>query len=262
MEKGNSAQINPPHSTQPPAYRKPKHPIALRPEYIASNNTTIHVKQHSASWSSGDFTVTFAPGPANAENPDSKPKELFKVTGELASFSQRRHFRDADGLPLFEISREKMGYRWFLHLPGEKERKKHGRKGSSLFSSSSSSSLSSSSSKPIATFKPLYSNLKDKFDVSFRNTAVEDEEVTLEVRGQNIWKSLTHVYYHEKLVMEITLEGMAAVYIPGKGARWDVRVVEGFDLALASIITVILAARLYEGSNGLSNTGAPGSVSG
>ncbi|KAL4951154.1 tubby C-terminal-like domain-containing protein [Aspergillus filifer] len=256
MEKGKSAQVDPPHSSQPPAYRKSKHPIALRPEYIARNNTTIHVKQHSASWSSGDFTITSLPGPENP-GPDSKLKELFKVTGEFASFSQRRHFRDADGLPLFEISREKMGYKWFLHLPGEKERKKDGRKGSSLFSSSSSSSFSSSS-KPIATIKPSQSTLKDKFDVAFRNAAVEDEEVTLEVRGQNVWKSLTHVYYHGKLIMEITLKGMAAVYIPGKGPRWEVRVVEGMDLALASVITVILAAVLYDGNNGLSSAGTPG----
>ncbi|KAL4966418.1 tubby C-terminal-like domain-containing protein [Aspergillus stella-maris] len=262
MEKAKATQTDPPPSSEPPAYRKPKHPIALRPEYIAPNNTTIHVKQHSASWSSGDFTVTSVPGPENPD-PDPKPKELFKVLGELASFSQRRYFRDADGLPLFELSREKMGYKWFLHLPGEKERNKDGKKGSSLFSSSSSSpSSSTSSSKAIATIRSSYSTLKDKFEVSFRNAAVKNEEVTLEVRGQNVWKSLTHVYYHGKLVMEITLKGMAAVYIPGKGPRWDVRVVEGVDLALAAVITVIIAATLYDSNSGLSNTGAPSSVSG
>ena len=93
-----------------------KQPIAIRPEHVASSTTTIQVKQHSASWSSGNFTISSTP---TAEEP--LLNKLFGVDGDFASWSQRRHFRDASGLPLFEISRKRTGVTWYLHLPGEEQ---------------------------------------------------------------------------------------------------------------------------------------------
>ncbi|CAG8151017.1 unnamed protein product [Penicillium salamii] len=185
-----------------------KQPISIRPEHIASSTTTIQVKQHSASWSSGKFTISSTP---TAEDPLFS--KLFSVDGDVASLSQRRHFCDASGLPLFEISRKKVGVTWYLHLPGE-------------------SSSKASSSEPIATVVPKWSALKDKFDVHLRNASVNGEETVLEVRGQNVWKTKTHVTHRGKLVMVVKLTDVAAVYLPGKRPSWEVVVAEGMDLSL------------------------------
>lgn len=189
-----------------------KQPIAIRPEHVASSTTTIQVKQHSASWSSGNFTISSTP---TAKEP--LLNKLFGVDGDFASWSQRHHFRDASGLPLFEISRKRTGVTWYLHLPGE---------------SSSSSSSKESASEPIATVVPKWSALKDKFDVHLQNAAANGEETILAVRGQNVWKSKTNVYHHGNLVMTVKLTDMAAVYLPGKRPAWEVVVAEGMDLSL------------------------------
>ncbi|KAI9371430.1 tubby C-terminal-like domain-containing protein [Aspergillus egyptiacus] len=158
----------------------------------------------------------------------------------------RRHFRDASGLPLFEISRQNAGVTWYLHLPGES---------SSSSSSSSSRGKEKTRSEPIATVVPKYSALKDKFDVHFRNIAADGngEETVLEVRGQNIWKSRTNVYHHGRVVMTVRLTDMVAAYIPGKRPRWEVVVAEGMDLSLAAVIAVLLATMLYQSSEAPSN---------
>lgn len=183
-----------------------KQPIAIRPEHVASSTTTIQVKQHSASWSSGNFTISSTP---TAEEP--LLTKLFTVDGDVASWSQRRHFCDASGLPLFEISRKKAGVTWYIHLPGES---------------------SSKGNEPIATVVPQWSALKDKFDVHLRNAAANGEEIILEVRGQNIWKSKTNVYHRGNLVMIVKLTDIAAVYLPVKRPSWEVVVAEGIDLSL------------------------------
>jgi uncharacterized protein YxjI len=185
-----------------------KQPIAIRPEHVVSSTTTIQVKQHSASWSSGNFTISSTP---TAENPLSN--KLFGVDGDFASWSQRRHFRDASGLPLFEISRKKTGVTWYLQLPGEGSSKEN-------------------ASEPIATVVPKWSALKDKFDVHLRNAAANGEDTILAVRGQNVWKSKTNVYHHGNLVMTVKLTDVAAVYLPGKRPSWEVVVAEGMDLSL------------------------------
>lgn len=185
-----------------------KQPIAIRHEHIAQSTTAIQVKQHSASVSRGNFTVSSTP---TAEEPVSKT--LFSVESKFGSWSQRRLVRDASGLPLFEISRKSAGVTWYIELPGER--------------SSTGNPL-----EPIATVVPQPNLLKDKFDVHFRNAAANEEDTILEVRGQNIWKTTTHVYHEGKLVMIIKLVDVAAVYLPIKRPSWEVVVTAGIDLSL------------------------------
>ncbi|KAL4809087.1 tubby C-terminal-like domain-containing protein [Aspergillus unguis] len=225
----------------------PKHPIALRPEHIARSTTTIRIKQHSTTLSSGNFTITRVP---DSSNPIQAPETLFTVDSDYPSFSQRRHFRDASGLPLFEISRRKMGVTWYLHLPGD------GQKGSVSAGSIGGQGRVSGSrpaAEPIATVVPKFHALKDKFDVYFRNAADDQglgrqEDVVLEVRGQNVWKSRTNVYYHGKVVMVVKLTDLVATYLPFKRPTWEAVVAEGVDVSLAAVLAVLLATLLYESS--------------
>lgn len=108
---------------------------------------------------------------------------------------------------------------WHLYLPG----------GSS---SSSKEKGKRKASEPIATIVPKYSALKDKFDVHFRNAAADGQEAVLVVRGQNVWKSRTHVYYRGHLVMVVKLKDMVAAYLPLKRPSWEAVVAEGMDLSL------------------------------
>ncbi|KAE8364899.1 tubby C-terminal-like domain-containing protein [Aspergillus caelatus] len=199
-----------------------KQPIALRTEYITSHPTTIRVKQHSNSWSGGDFTITKCP---TDESPLAE--KLFTVDGDFKSISQRRYFQDASGLPLFEIAHKRLGVTWFVHLPGGRE---------------------NTSSPPIATIVPQWHALKDKFDVHLNNAAADGEETILEVRGQDVFKSKTHVYHKGALVTTIKLKDMVSVYIPGKRPAWELEVAEGMDMSLAAIIGVVLATVLYQSS--------------
>ncbi|KAI2790736.1 hypothetical protein POX_c03584 [Penicillium oxalicum] len=192
-----------------------KKPIAIRSEHVAPRLTTVRLKQHSKSWSGGDFTISTRP------SDDSSATKLFSVDGDFASLSQKRHFRDASGLPLFELRRKKSGVTWFVHLPG-----------------------AHSDAEPIAAIAPKFSAFKDKFDVHFQNVAAGGEDATLEVRGQDIWKVKTHVYHHGELVMIAKLVDVLSVYVPGKRPEWELTVSEGMDLSLASIIGVLLATLL------------------
>jgi hypothetical protein len=44
---------------------------------------------------------------------------------------------------------------------------------------------------------------KDRVDVYIKNAAQEDQETKLEVRGQDVWKQNTLVYWGDDLVMQL-----------------------------------------------------------
>lgn len=88
---------------------------------------------------------------------------LFTVDGRFTSWSQRRVFRDATGLPLFNLHRKSTGVTFFIEIPGDEDR-------------------------PLATLAPRSSVFKDKCDIYLANAAADGREVMMEVRGQDIWK--------------------------------------------------------------------------
>ncbi|KAL4875442.1 tubby C-terminal-like domain-containing protein [Aspergillus karnatakaensis] len=188
-----------------------KPPIALRPDHITPTPTTIRVKQESTGLSRARFTVTSTPTPHSPH-----PTKLFDIDGgsPSPSFSQIRHFRDASGLPLFEVERKWSSMNWVLYLPG------------------GSGSGSGRLSEPIATVRPRHAGLKDKLEVRLKNAAAGGEDTTLEVRGESIWKTKTNVLHQGEVVMAMRLESLTAVHIPGMHLAWEVEVARGVDLAL------------------------------
>lgn len=180
-------------------------PIGLRPDLVAAATRRIRVKQH-AGFGPSDFTVTGN----NGSEPESSPAQLFSVDGHVLSWQQRRNFRDGSGLPLFEVARKKAGVTWFVHLPG-------------------------ADGEPIATITTRFHALKDKFDVYFDNAAGNGEKVQLEVRGQDIWKLRTNVYFGERIVMTAKRTDKMSVYVPGKSIEWDVDVVQGMDMSIVRL---------------------------
>ena len=194
-----------------PELKNLKQPVAIRPEYIATAHSTIRAKQHTKSWSRGDFTVSTSP-----TEPGEEETLLFTIDGELMSLSRRRRFCDASGLPLFDLCRNTSGVTWFARLPG-----------------------ASDNSEPIAVVAPRFYPLKDKIDVYIRNAAANNEEEVLQVGGLDVWKLKTHVYLNGNLVMAIKRKNKLGIYI-GKGPEYIVEVAQGLDLLLVSFLKILL----------------------
>ncbi|KAL4906228.1 hypothetical protein BDW74DRAFT_151542 [Aspergillus multicolor] len=213
------------------------HPLAIRPEHVAQCTTTLKVKQQSNTLSSGNFTVSRIDASGRPES-EAESTPLFTVTSPFASWTRRRTFLDASGLPLFEIASVRLGGMWTLHLPGSSRK----------------------TEQPIATILPKRrSGAGDKFDVHLHlkgdaADAAEEREPVLEVRGQDAFGSVTHVFHRKtaKCVMSVRLEkrGMFAGYVvPFRRPEWEVSVAKGMDVSLASAITVLLAMMLYNNSS-------------
>lgn len=111
----------------------------------------------------------------------------------------------------------------------------------------------------MASFEPLATGFKDKFDVMLHSgsadpegstTAAEaEDDVKLEVRGQDIWKRNALVYRGEEIVMQARFVNLLTCYVPFKSNEWDVYVAEGMDLSLAAAIMAYLAASLYDSAD-------------
>lgn len=125
-------------------------------------------------------------------------------------------FIDASGLPIFELHRKKAGVTWFVSLPNTND-------------------------KSIATIAPQGHLFKDKFDVYIRNVVDGGKEVKLEVRGNDIWKYRTSVYFGGSLVMTIKVKRYYLVYVGmGKRPEWEINIAQGFDLSLVSFLMKIV----------------------
>ncbi|PLB33632.1 tubby C-terminal-like domain-containing protein [Aspergillus candidus] len=195
-----------------------KQPIAIRNEYIASYPTTIYVKQHKKSKNSADEDITVWKE-LDGSNKSPEERKLFVIDRESAPFTQYRYFRDASSLPLFELALKKSGVTWFVHLPGGKD-----------------------TSESIAAIAPRWNPLKNKLDVYVRNSAGDGEEVKLKVRGQDLSRSKTHVYFKGALVMTaLRTNG----HVSPTELEWEVQVTRGLDVSLASVIMVVMAYMLH-----------------
>ncbi|RDW86509.1 uncharacterized protein DSM5745_03151 [Aspergillus mulundensis] len=165
--------------------------------------------------SSGNFTI-----PRINAFDEVELTALFTVTSTFASWTQRRTFLDALGLP-------------FLNRKTE---------------------------QPIATILPKRRSGtgEDKFDVHLHlrgdaADAAEEREPVFEVRGQDAFKLSTHMFHRKtgKCVMSVRFEKrsiFAGYVVLFRRPEWEVIAAEGMDVLLASVITVLLAMILYKNS--------------
>ncbi|KXT15025.1 hypothetical protein AC579_7758 [Pseudocercospora musae] len=202
-----------------------KAPIALRNEHIVDKQTAFRVQQHGKGLHSGNFTIFYPNNVENTETP-AEPQTLFTVEGKYGILQERRSFRDASGLPLFHLYHKPIGVTWYIELPGGND-------------------------TAIARLAPNFSLFKDNMEVHIKNAAPsthQEYDVTLQVRGQDIWKQRTNVYLGEKIVMTAKRTDKLSTYLPGRKIEWDVNVAAGMDLSLASAIVVVMAANMYNSS--------------
>lgn len=137
------------------ALKAPDRPVAIRREYIADRKITLVLRPYGDSSSEISYSI---------DDLDGVPQ--FTVTGRKFSDRPCREFRDASGLPLFELHR-KISFRqaWNVSLPGSKR-------------------TSIASAVPRRSFSAAQVGC---FDFSFENFAAfecksaEDKDVKLEI---------------------------------------------------------------------------------
>lgn len=111
MSTFTQARISRPPST-PKArtvLKPPERPIALRPEYIPATKTYLTLKPQGDAGSAKAYKIL-----------DDEGAVMFTATGWNFSERSCREFRDASGLPLFELHRNWFSLRsaWGVTLPG------------------------------------------------------------------------------------------------------------------------------------------------
>lgn len=195
----------------PPQLAVLKQPIAIRTEHVATERTTLRVRQSHTSIFGGDFTIsrddsTYHAGPSD----HFQPIELLSVKGKVLTWSQKRAFLDSSGLPLFDLYCKPLSAVWYVELPGER------------------------TNTPMVQLVPQRSTFKDKFDVYVRNAADDGRQVVLEARGQDIWKLRTNFYLGDACVMTAKRTDKMAVYVPGRKIEWVVDIARRLDASLVS----------------------------
>lgn len=97
-------------STPRKALKSPEREIALRKELIASSKISLVLKPQGDAHSAVSYKIT---------EEDGSP--AFTVTGRKYSDRSCREFRDASGLPLFELhsfNAVTFSFQWYITLPG------------------------------------------------------------------------------------------------------------------------------------------------
>ncbi|KAI7226769.1 hypothetical protein KC330_g8689 [Hortaea werneckii] len=189
-------------------------PVALYPAYITSQPTGIIVKQHFTTVDSGDFTCF-----------RSDSSVLFEVVGEKKSSSRRRELVDpATGVTLFQLRRRYLNLKeqWYLEFPRDEQ----------------------TSRRPTFSVAMKWKGWAN-FDITMDNMAAsEAEDITLEIRARSCRHTTWNVLLKGRTIIEARkIPGTEA---PGETARirnnpaWELDVVAGIDLSIASIIAVIL----------------------
>lgn len=231
-----------PQSKSVPLEPPPRGPIAIRPQFIAQDESTVlSVKENNFSLAHRDFTVRKANGDT-----------FMTISGRTLSLGLQREFRDSSGLPLFELrKRQYLKKRssnagWSLALPGYETGQEY-------------------DDVLTATFKSFW--IHPKLDVRLKNLAPPQhsprsndsaidladsyhENVVLQVRGQDSSRLNTHVLCEGRKVIHIRRESnqlTESVYPHGFGYKpeWELTVAQGVDVALAIVIVVILAEHRY-----------------
>lgn len=178
-------------------------PLYILPDHLASTPTTLRAKHNTR----GGFAFSKFPSETEETIP---PEPLFTVSSRSTLRAPRRliHNASTDQL-LLELWRNHVGNESYIGVPN-------------------------SAALPLATLAPRPTKVRDRVDVYVKNAALGGEEVKLEVRGQDVWKRNTCVYWGNEVVAQVRFVNYVTSYVPFSSNQWDVVVAEGFDLSLVS----------------------------
>ncbi|KAE8163299.1 tubby C-terminal-like domain-containing protein [Aspergillus tamarii] len=156
--------------------KAPERPIALRREYITEAKSLLTFRPQGDPKSAIGYSIQ-----------DDDGIVLFTASGRKFNDRPCREFRDASGLPLFEIYRKSFRNSWSISLPG-------------------------SSSAKIATVSPRrtsgmsgWGNFTITFDnaAAFESKRKEDKELSLEVQSRGNVLALYDIVDGDRKVAEV-----------------------------------------------------------
>ncbi|KAJ5239105.1 hypothetical protein N7468_003724 [Penicillium chermesinum] len=198
--------------------------MGLRPETVAEFTRLLYIQPKYDARSASEYTIRY----------DNNDRVLFTVTGHKYTDRGVREFRDASGLPMFECQRTwpawRWGKPWRVRLPGDEA--------------------------DLVDIK-LGKGAGHNFDLTFRNALAtdvkreEDRLVTVAVRKESFAFCRFSASVGGRKVMDFresveknrTIHSIAASSASGYVA-WrsiiEVHVADGFDFALASLISIML----------------------
>ncbi|KAL4782194.1 hypothetical protein BJX76DRAFT_369295 [Aspergillus varians] len=230
----------------PPA--RPQWPLAIRPETIvtAEPETIITVRNSPEPWHLLDYTIAHENG-----------APMFTVHGQPWGLAQRRLFRDASGLPLFELRS-----RWYdsstleLKLPGAATQD------DSETLLSAKCRVAMQAPRAVLRFRnacvPLNArptqkqqkNKKSLSDLIVRPSGSHEAETVMEIFAMDV----------DNLVQVAIVDGQRVAFINrvtdldvlAEGQKppfrfrpmWRVRVARGVDLALIAVAVVIVGQQV------------------
>lgn len=219
--------------TKNPNYRRilkaPDRPIAIRNEYVTESKVSLILRPLGDAQSQTAYRIE-----------DDDGITMFTVTGRKSSDRSCREFRDASGLPLFELHR-KMSFKnvWSVTLPG-------------------------SSISKIATGTPRLifnrgGSAYGSFNITFKNVAAmeskpdEEKRLTLNIERHGNALALFDVVDGDRKVAEVREsiahnKKLALFPESRRGYRpvLDVTVTPGVDLSLVRVSSYALLYYLFK----------------
>jgi hypothetical protein len=184
-------------------------PLYILKDHVASEAVNLRAKVNGK----GEFTFS-------RSSPGTPGEVLFTVDSRSGLRAPRRIIRDATGTAVLELWRNPTGDESYV------------------------GHLNNGTSPPLAVVAPRKTVSKDKVDVYAKNAAREDQETKLEVRGQDVWKRNTLVYWGDNLVMQLRFVNYVTSYVPFASNQWNVVVAQGLDLSLVSPVFTQAASPL------------------
>lgn len=177
----------------------PDEPLSILKEHVASEAVNLRAKVNGK----GEFTFS-------RSSKGQPGNVLFTVDSRSGLRAPKRLIRDSTGTGILELWRNPTGDESYISRPHN------------------------GPSPPLAVVAPRKTVSKDKVDIYVKNAARDDQETKLEVRGQDVWKRNTLVYWGDDLVMQLRFVNYVTSYVPFASNQWDVAVAQGFDLSLVS----------------------------
>lgn len=178
-------------------------PVALLPEYVAKQPTTLHMRGY-LSWgkhvSGSDFCIKDI-------TLGQQPREVFTTDASTWSVKEKRVLLNAARMPVFQLQRKIMAMRstWLLMLPDQ-------------------------TPENAAVKFVAHVRFKDKIDVHV--TLRDGSSLHLRVKGENWMKTRTNVYLGGSDVLLVHAEKKYWSWT----IDWTLYVAEGMDMALVSLI--------------------------
>ncbi|KAL1989259.1 hypothetical protein VTN96DRAFT_21 [Rasamsonia emersonii] len=212
----------------------PPHPIALRPEYIADCDTLLYLTPRGNSRSDTNYTVT-----------DEYDRVRFTVSGRRSSDRECREFRDGSGLPLFELHHKIFKkYPYVVRLPGcddENNLLKVSPRHLSALCNVEFQNAAPARTTDVKNHQEDDADKTVKLVVHCKNAyALPNYEVMM---GDRVVADFRESVVKSKTLTTLPCSHLERPYRPRP--ILDLRVAEGVDLSLATLIAVVAMDWIY-----------------